>query len=104
MTPQGPHFRDGKTGSAITVKVTAKAARSEIVEILGDGTLKIRLAASSVADKGNEVLLRFLAEVLETSPAKLEILAGENGADKLITIIGLDASTVQKRVLKRVQP
>lgn len=100
MSPNAPHFRNGMTGSAITVKVVARAKKSEIAEILKDGTVKIRLATPTISDHGNEVLARFLAEILEITPAQIEIVAGASGPDKLITILGLDSPTVQERIMK----
>lgn len=96
------HLHDGKSGSAITVRVTPRASRNEVSEILDDGTVKVRLVASSGEEKANQALLAFLAEVLEVSPSQLEIVAGSMGNDKLITITDLDKLTVQERILKRI--
>jgi uncharacterized protein len=98
MNPKGK-FRNGLTGSAITVRVSPRSSRNEIREILDDGTVKIRLTAAPVEGQANTALVKFLAEVLEIAPSRIEIVAGQSGKDKLITIIGLDSQTVQKRIL-----
>ena len=96
------HLHDGKSGSAITVRVTPRASRNEVSEILDDGTIKVRLVSSLSEDKSNQELIVFLAEVLEVSPSQLEIVAGAHGHDKLITITDLDKNMVQERILKHV--
>ena len=47
------HLHDGKKGSALAVRVTPRASRNEIVEILSDGTVKIRLTSPPV--EGNVI-------------------------------------------------
>ena len=94
------HFRQAKTGSAITVKVVPRASKNEIVEILSDGTVRINLKTARFDGPANEVLLRFLAEILQTTSAKFEIVAGSSGSDKLIAILDLDSPTVQERILQ----
>jgi uncharacterized protein (TIGR00251 family) len=100
MSQGDSHFRHAKTGSAITVKVVPKASKTEIVEILNDGTVKINLKTPRADGTANEVLLRYLAEILNTIPAKLEIVAGSAGIDKLIAILDLDSPTVQERIMR----
>ncbi len=96
------HLHDGKSGAAITVRVTPRASRNEISEILDDGTIKVRLVAPQNEEKANQALLGFLAEVLQVQPSQLEIVAGSSGNDKLITITDLDKNTVQERILQHL--
>jgi uncharacterized protein len=95
-------FHDGKSGAAITVRVTPRSSRNEISEILADGTIKVRLTVATGDEKVNQALVQFLAEVLQINPKQLEIIAGVSGNDKLITIIDLDKETVQERVLQHL--
>jgi len=87
------------SGAAITVRITPRASRNEITEILEDGTIKIRLTAPPVEGQANSALIRFLADLLDIAPSKIEIIAGQSSRDKLITILGLSADTVQARIL-----
>ena len=96
------HLHDGKKGAALAVRVSSRARRNEIVEVLNDGTVKIRITTSPSDKKANQVLLEFLAEVLEIPPSKMEIVAGSTGRDKLVSILGLDANTVQERILEHM--
>jgi uncharacterized protein len=93
------HFREGKFGAAITVRVVARSSRNEIAEILPDGTIKIRLTSIPEEKELNRALLEFLAKILGVSVKQMEVVAGFNGRDKLVTIIGIDTDTVQKRVI-----
>lgn len=96
------NLHDGKMGAAITVRVTPRSSRNEISEILDDGTVKIRLTAPHNEQKTNEALIAFLAEILSVKPAQIEIVAGSEGHDKLVTITDLDKNEVQDRILKHI--
>ncbi len=96
-------LHDGKKGAALAIRVTPRASRNEIVEVLADGTIKIRLTAPPVEGKANEALVEFLAEVLEVPPSAIEIVAGVTGRDKLVSILDLDAETVHSRIIRNIQ-
>lgn len=91
-------LHDGKRGAALTVRVTPRARRTEVAEILEDGTLRVRVTAPPVEGKANAALIRFLAEVLEIRSSRIEIVAGEKGLDKIISITELTAQEVQRRL------
>lgn len=93
-------FSDGKRGVALPVRVTPRASRNEIVEVLSDQTVKVRLKAPPVEGKANKELIKFLSKVLDIPKAKMEIVAGETGRDKLVSIEGMKAEEVHKRILK----
>jgi len=99
MSKRDFHLHGGRMGSAIAVRVTPRASRNKIVEILADGTIKIHIAAPPVDGEANEALIRFLAEVLNVPKSRLEIVAGESGRDKLISVLDMDAETVQQRLV-----
>jgi uncharacterized protein (TIGR00251 family) len=95
-------MHDGKTGAAITVRVTPRSSRNEIAEIMNDGTIKIRLTAAPVDGAANKALIDFLAKILEVSAAQIEIVAGLSSKDKLITIANIDPAVVHERVMKHL--
>jgi uncharacterized protein len=97
------YLHDGKTGSAITVRVTPRASRNEISEILDDGTLKVRLAAGQRDENLNQTLISFLSEVLQVSPSQVEIIGGQEGNDKLVSITDLSKSVVHTRILNHLK-
>ncbi len=96
------NLHNGTGGSAITVRVTPRSARNEISEILSDGTVKIRLTAAPVDGKANETLIEFLSKTLKIAKSDIEIVAGQTGREKLITVLGLNPEEVQKRILQNL--
>jgi uncharacterized protein (TIGR00251 family) len=99
MSPRKFHLHDGKKGSALAVRVTPRASKNEIVEVLSDGTVKVHLTAPPVEGKANEALVKFLAEVLGVAPARIEVVAGASGRDKLISVLEMDTATVHQKIV-----
>ena len=95
-------LHDGRKGSALAVRVTPRASRNEIVELLDDGTIKVRIAAPPSDNEANETLINFLSEVLGVPKSRLDIVAGLTGRDKLISIVDMDAETAHQRILAHV--
>jgi uncharacterized protein (TIGR00251 family) len=93
------NLHDGKRGSALAVRVTPRASRNEIVELLADGTIKVRIAAPPADNEANEALINFLSEILGVPKSKLDIVAGLSGRDKLIAVMDMDVTTAHQRIL-----
>jgi hypothetical protein len=100
MAEPSRKMSEGKRGAALAVRVTPRARKDEIVEILSDQTIKIRLTAPPVEGKANQALIDFLAKVLDVSRSRIEIIAGAGGRDKLVSILDLDSTEAQARILK----
>ena len=94
---------DGRGGAALAIRVTPRASRNEIVEILPDNTIKIRLTAPPIDGKANEALIEFLSKVLSVPKTRIDIVAGQTGRDKLVTIIDMDSSEAQELILKQME-
>ena len=92
-------LHSGKKGSALAVRVTPRASRNEIVEMLDDGTIKVRLAAPPADNEANRALIEFLADILGVSKSRLDIVAGVTGRDKLIAVLDMDAETAHQRTV-----
>lgn len=99
MSDRKFNLHDGKKGSALAVRVTPRASRNEIVELLDDGTIKVRIAAPPTDSEANETLIDFLAEILGVPKSRLDIVAGITGRDKLIAVVDMDTDTVHQRLL-----
>ena len=95
-------MHDGQKGSALAVRVTPRASRNEVVEILEDGTVKVRIAASPADDEANAALLEFLSEILGVPQNKLDIVAGVMGRDKLISVVDMDVETAHARIVAHI--
>ncbi|NJC96028.1 MAG: hypothetical protein C3F07_00690 [Anaerolineales bacterium] len=92
-------LHNGQKGSALAVRVTPRASRNEIAEILDDGTIRVRLAAPPADNEANIALLEYLSEILGVPKSKLEIVAGATGRDKLISIMDMDVETAHQRIV-----
>lgn len=92
-------LHDGKKGAALAVRVTPRASRNEIVEIQSDGTVRIHLTAPAHEGKANEELIKFLAEIFGVPKSNVDIVAGANGRDKLISVLDIDATEVHNRIV-----
>jgi uncharacterized protein (TIGR00251 family) len=98
MPKRNFRLHDGKRGSALAVRVTPRASNNKITEVMNDGTVKIHLAAPPVDDKANEELIRFLSDILGVPKSRIEIVAGQTGRDKLVSVLDMDVVTVHKRI------
>jgi uncharacterized protein (TIGR00251 family) len=91
-------LHDAKHGSALTVRVTPRARKNEFAGILEDGTLRVRIAAPPVEGKANAALVEFLADVLRVRKSKIEIVAGQKGLDKILSIEEMTSEEVEERI------
>src|SRR6185436_20771434 len=92
-------MHNGQKGSALAVRVTPRASRNEVVEILDDGTVRIRLATSPADEEANAALIEFLAEILGVPVSQLDIVAGAIGRDKLVSVVNMDVETAHQRIV-----
>jgi uncharacterized protein (TIGR00251 family) len=99
MVPRKYHLHDGKKGAALAVRVTPRASKNEILEVLGDGTVKVHITAPPVDGRANETLVKFLSETLDIPISQIEIVAGVSGRDKLISVLDMDAATLHQKIL-----
>jgi uncharacterized protein YggU (UPF0235/DUF167 family) len=93
-------MHDGNIGAAITVRITPRSKVNQIKEILKDGTIHLKLTASGEDQEINKTLVDFLAQILGVKKGDIEIIAGQNRMNKLVTILNIDADTVQTRIMK----
>lgn len=99
MSDRKFNLHDGRKGSALAVRVTPRASRNEIVELLDDGTIKVRIASPPTDNEANDTLIEFLSQILGVPRSRLDIVAGLTGRDKLISVVDMDADTAHKRIL-----
>jgi hypothetical protein len=83
-------------GSAIHVRIQPRASQNEVVDILDDGTVKIRITSAPTDGKANEMLIKFLSGIFHCPASDISIIAGYTGKDKLIGINGLDAEKIDQ--------
>jgi uncharacterized protein (TIGR00251 family) len=92
-----------KKGTTLALRVIPRASKNEIVEVLSDGTLKVRLTAPPVDGRANEALLKFLAEILNVPVTHLEIIKGTTGRIKLVSVTGMDQAVLHKKIMEHIR-
>lgn len=98
MSAQKCDLKRGRFGAALAIRVIPGASRNEIAEILDDGTIRIRLTAPPVEGRANAALIDFLSKILDIPKSKIDIIAGHSRRDKLVSILDVDAETIQARI------
>jgi uncharacterized protein YggU (UPF0235/DUF167 family) len=99
MVSRKYHLHDGRRGAALAVRVTPRASRNEITEILADGTVKIRLTSALNDQEGNKSLIKFLSEVLGVTVSQIDIIGGITGNDKLLSVLDINTEEAHQRIL-----
>lgn len=99
MSKRKFQMHGGQKGSALAIRVTPRASSNEIAEVLDDGTIRVRLAAPPTDNEANEALLVYLSEILGVTKSRLDIVAGNVGRDKLISIVDMDVNTAHQRIV-----
>lgn len=81
----------------IDCKIIPNAARSRVVGYIGEA-LKIQIAAPPEKGKANEELINFLSKLLKVPKSAIKILTGETGRLKRVSIEGLSAEEIRKKL------
>jgi uncharacterized protein (TIGR00251 family) len=90
------------TDVLLPVAVQPRASRNTVAGLHGHA-LKLLLTAPPVAGAANAACLRFLADLLGVSRARLSIIKGTKARQKLIRITDMSIDTLRTR-LKDVLP
>ena len=91
-------LHNGKLGAALTIRVTPRSRKTEFGGLMENGTLRVRVAAPPVEGKANVALVKFLSKVLGVRRNRIEIVAGQKGLDKIISILDLSAEDAERRI------
>lgn len=91
-------LHNGKLGAALTIRVTPRSRKTEFGGLMENGTLRVRVAAPPVEGKANAALVKFLSKVLGVRRNRIEIVAGQKGLGKIISILDLSAEDAERRI------
>jgi uncharacterized protein len=91
--PPATFLRETAGGTLLSVKLQPRASKNEIGEPLGD-ELKIKVTAPPVDAAANQALVELLAEKLNCSRGKVELLRGQTSRHKTIFLHGLTAAEI----------
>jgi uncharacterized protein (TIGR00251 family) len=70
----------------LRVKIIPRSATSEIAEELGDGTLKIKIAAPPEHGRANAALVALLSQRFHVARSAVTIVSGHAASRKLIRV------------------
>ena len=90
-------FHDGEKGAALAVRLKHTRGSSCFSKILKDGTVVIDLQQGE--GDSNTRLINFISSQLKIPKKRIQVIAGDDGNNKLISIIDLSPKQVQKLVL-----
>ncbi|MBN2555408.1 MAG: DUF167 domain-containing protein [Anaerolineales bacterium] len=91
-------LHNGMHGAALTIRVTPRARKSGFGTAMGDGTLRVRLTSGADEESSNRALVAFMADVLGVEADRIEIVAGEKGLDKIVSVTSMSAENVETAI------
>jgi len=98
MVSKSFNLHNGRRGSALAVRIISYGDCSKIVRISTDGTLEVSLKVAKGEEEANSALIQYLSRILNASKDNLEIIAGQTGRDKLVSVFDIDPSVVQEKL------
>jgi uncharacterized protein len=81
--------------ACVSVKVHPRARRSALTGRLGEA-YKLDLAAPPVDGKANEECVRFFAELAGVPRARVRIITGLTGRNKVVDVEGIEQEELEK--------
>ena len=78
--------------SLLTLRVTPRADRTEVVGRRADGVIAIRVTAAPADGKANAAVIKALADALGTRPSGVTLISGHTGRDKRVQVDSLTAT------------
>lgn len=100
--PREFRITNAQHGAAFTVRVVTRSSGVELAGVQDDGSLKIRLTESPADGRANVQLIDFLAELLDVDVSQIEIVAGEDKPNKIISIEDVSPALIEERLMQRL--
>ena len=93
-------FHDGEKGTALAIRVMYGSGQSSFVKVRKDGTVVIKLGPGE--GDLNARLLAFVSQELGIPKTRIQVLAGNDGNNKLISILDMKPKLIQKKILDNI--
>ncbi len=90
-------LRETSGGTLLSVKLQPRASKNEICAPLGD-ELKIKVTAPPVDAAANQALIELLAEKLDCSRGRVELIRGQTSRHKTIKLHGFMPEEVLQKI------
>jgi uncharacterized protein (TIGR00251 family) len=94
---QPTFIRSQATGVYLAVKLQPRASANEICEPLGN-ELKIKVSAPPVDAAANQALIELLANELNCSRGKIQIVRGQTSRHKTVWIQGMTTAEILRAI------
>jgi uncharacterized protein (TIGR00251 family) len=95
--PLPSYLRAQPAGTLLTVKLQPRASANEIGSALGD-ELRIKVTAPPVDAAANQALVELLAETLDCSRSRVELLRGHTSRHKTLKLHGFKPEEVWAKI------
>jgi len=95
--PPASFLKETTGGTLLSVKLQPRASKNEIGAPLGD-ELKIKVTAPPVDAAANQALVEFLADKLDCSRGKVELIRGQTSRHKTILLHGYKPEEILQRL------
>lgn len=89
--------------SKLTIRITPRASKNEVTDVMSDGTIKVKIKAPPVDGKANQELTSYLSDVIGISQSGIEITSGLTSRIKTISIRGIDQQGIMDRITKMIK-
>jgi uncharacterized protein (TIGR00251 family) len=93
------YLRAQPDGTLLSVKLQPRASASEIGEPLGE-ELRIKVTAPPVDAAANQALVELLADTLDCSRSRIELIRGHTSRHKTLKLHGFKPEEVLAKVTK----
>ncbi len=93
-------FHHGGKGAALAVRIKSGSKNNRIKKVLKDGTVVVNLKGNK--KDSNQELLEFLSRELQVEKDRMEIIAGQTGRNKLISILQIQPHDIQRIILDKI--
>jgi uncharacterized protein (TIGR00251 family) len=70
----------------LVIKVIPNSSQNEVVGLMSDGTLKVKVTTAPVDGKANEKLIELLSKHFHCSKSAITIVGGKTSKRKIISI------------------
>ena len=95
-----PHFLHGQPdGTLLAVKLQPRASANEIGTALGE-ELRIKVTAPPVDAAANQALVELLADILDCSRGRVELIRGHTSRHKTLKLHGFKPEEVLEKITK----
>jgi uncharacterized protein YggU (UPF0235/DUF167 family) len=93
-------FHNGKKGSALAIRIKKGSGKKRLIKVLKDGTLIVNFPRRT--NDLNRELVDFLSLILNISKQRIDIIAGREGNEKLLSIVDMEPAAVQDIILRNL--